>query len=120
MSGEPPVCTTEAELRAHDGERVQVVGTYTVWDPRPLRPAGRRPARQVIITLDGVDGGPYLGAWGHEAHFRDLDEIAALDGRRVRAIGTFHTRMPPHPTDPPEAASIDGPCLHPLESVEPE
>jgi hypothetical protein len=32
-------------------------------------------------------------------------------------IGTFLSEMPPHPTDPPHAASVGGPCLHPVETI---
>ncbi|GAB2687115.1 hypothetical protein [Thalassiella azotivora] len=109
-------CTSMAECAAHDGETVEVVGTYRVWDPLPFRAASQPPAQQVVIELDGEEG-PYLGAWGYDDHFRPLDEIARLDGRRVRVAGTFLSAMPPHPSDPPEAASMAGPCIHPVESV---
>lgn len=50
---------------------------------------------------------------------RPLDEIARYDGQRVRVTGTFLREMPPHPTNPPEAAALGGPCIHPVESIEP-
>jgi hypothetical protein len=119
MSDDVPTCTTLDRCRAHDGERVEVVGTYTVWDPFPDRPDDLEPARQVIIALEPDEDGPYLGAWGRPGHLREPAEIARLAGRKVKVIGTFHGTMPPHPTDPPEAASLGGPCLDPVESVVP-
>jgi hypothetical protein len=119
MSGDAPVCTTLAECLAHDGARVTVVGVYTVWDPLPFRADNMAPAQQVILALDGDEDGPYLGAWGRPEHLRELAEIARLAGRRVRVTGTFHATMPPHPTDPPQAASLAGPCVDPVESVTP-
>jgi hypothetical protein len=119
MSGGLPVCTSLAQCTAHDGERVEVVGVYTVWDPMPVRHAGMDPAQQVVLVFDGGEEGPYLGAWGHPGHLRDLAEIAALGGRRVRATGTFRATMPPHPSDPPQATALAGPCLHPIEAVTP-
>jgi hypothetical protein len=115
-----PSCVSLAECRAHDGERVEVVGTYTVWDPLPYRTDDMRPARQVMIAIEPDGHGPYLGAWGRPGHFREPAEIADLAGRRVRVTGTFHARMPPHPTDPPDAASLGGPCIHPVEGVLPD
>jgi hypothetical protein len=119
VSAEVPACASLAECRAHDGERVEVVGTYTVWDPMPDRPDDLDPPRQVIIAVEPDGGGPYLGAWGRPGHHRELAEIASLGGRKVRVVGTFHADMPPHPTDPPEAASLGGPCIHPVESIRP-
>ena len=115
MTGEP-VCTTMAECTAHDGERVQVVGTYTVWDPMPDRPENLPQPQQVMIKFASEDG-PFLGAWGYADHFRSLAEIERFRGTPVRVTGTFLRSMPPHPTDPPEAASMAGPCLHPVESI---
>ncbi len=115
-----PSCATLAECRAHDGKSVHVVGVYRIWDPRPDRKPGHAPARQVMVRFgdDADTDGVFLGAWGHEGHERPLDEIAALAGKRVQVTGTFGARMPPHPTDPPEAAAVDGPCVHPVTRVE--
>lgn len=113
-----PVCTTLAECERHDGERVEVVGTYTVWDPLPYRSRRHRPPQQVMLVFEsGEDNGVYLEAWGHAGHMRDLEEIARFRGQRVRVTGTFRRKMPPHPTDPPHATSLAGPCLHPVETI---
>jgi hypothetical protein len=117
MNENVPVCTTMAECSARDGERVHVVAVYTVWDPLPQRARNHPPAQQVMLVFGPEDEGPFLGAWGHEGHMRPLDEIARLDGKKVRVIGKFLREMPPHPTDPPEAASLAGPCIHPVEAI---
>lgn len=114
---DPPLCTTLAECTAHDGEVVRVEGIYSVWDPLPMRWEGDPPAQQVQLVFDAGEEGPFLGAWGYDDHFRALEEIARFQGKQVRVIGKFLRRMPPHPTDPPEAASLDGPCVHPIETI---
>lgn len=115
--GTLPVCRSMDECNAHDGEQVQVIGVYTVWDPLPVRSKRQSPARQVVLMFDSEEG-PFLGAWGQDNHFRALDEISRFGGRRVRVTGKFLSKMPPHPTDPPHAASVDGPCLHPVEAID--
>lgn len=117
MNQDVPVCMTMAGCSAHDGERVQVVAVYKVWDPLPQRARNQSPARQVMLVFGTEEEGPFLGAWGQEGHMRPLDEIARYNGKKVRVTGKFLREMPPHPTDPPEAASLSGPCIHPVESV---
>ncbi len=112
-----PTCATLAECSAHDGERVHVVGVYAVWDPLPNRARDHPPSRQVMLRFESGEDGPYLEAWGHAGHLRPLDEIARHRGRKVRVTGTFLREMPAHPSDPPEAASLAGPCIHPIEAI---
>jgi hypothetical protein len=112
-------CTSLAECKTHEGQRVHVVGTYAVWDPLPTRARNHPPAQQVVLQFGPDEDGPYLGAWGHDGHLRPLDEIARYRGKQVRVTGTFRSSMPPHPTDPPEAASVDGPCIYPVEQIAP-
>jgi hypothetical protein len=50
-------------------------------------------------------------------HMRPLDEIGRYDRKKVRVTGKFLREMPPHPTDPPEAASLAGACIHPVEDI---
>jgi hypothetical protein len=69
------------------------------------------------MIMFASEDGPFLGAWGYADHFRSLAEIERFRGTPVRVTGTFLRSMPPHPTDPPEAASMAGPCLHPVESI---
>jgi hypothetical protein len=108
-------CTTLAECKQHDGKRVHVVALYSVWDPLPVRAKDHPPAQQVMLMFGAEQEGPFLGAWGHDGHMRPLDEIARHAGKKVRVTGKFLSVMPSHPTDPPEAASISGPCIHPVE-----
>jgi hypothetical protein len=117
MNDNLPICTTLTDCLSHDGERVQVVATYTVWDPLPVRAANQSPARQVMLRFSPDQDGPFLDAWGYPGHMRPLDEIARFGGKKVRVTGTFLRKMPPHPVDPPEAASLDGPCIHPIDSI---
>ena len=117
MNDSLPTCSTLAECQAHDGKRVRVIATYTVWDPLPDRARNHPPAQQVMLKFGGDDG-PFLEPWGHEGHMRSLDEIARFNGKRVRVTGTFLRAMPPHPTDPPHAASLGGPCVRSVERIE--
>lgn len=117
MNDKLPTCTTLADCLLHDGERVNVVAVYSVWDPLPVRAANHPPAQQVMLMFGPDKEGPFLGAWGHDGHMRALDEIARYKNRKVRVTGKFSRQMPPHPTDPPEAASLNGPCIHPVESI---
>ena len=49
---------------------------------------------------------------------RPLAEIAKLNGKRVRVVGTFRSAMPKNPeASSPHEATLDGPCIHPLETV---
>ena len=116
MTDKLPTCTSLGDCQSHDGERVHVIAVYTVWDPLPDRAVNQAPARQVMLMFDGKDG-PFLEAWGNPGHMRSLDEIARYRGKKVRVTGTFLRKMPPNPKDPPHAASLDGPCIHPVENI---
>jgi hypothetical protein len=110
-------CSTRAECAAHDGQRVAVVGVYTVWDPLPSRKLDQAPARQVQLML-GAEEGPFLEPWGSEQHLRPLDEISRFEGKKVRVVGTFRREMPRHPSDPPQATSLGGSCIQSIERLE--
>jgi hypothetical protein len=116
MTDNLPTCTTLAECKQHEGQRVQIVGEYAVWDPLPMRAKDQPPARQVLVKFGDAEG-PYLGAWGENDHMRPLDEIARLGGKRIRVVGTFRSAMPRQASADPRAASVDGPCVHPIESI---
>ena len=111
-----PSCTTYAECETHDRQRVEVVGTYRVWAPRPGRSADDPRSRQVRIELDGSSGGPFLEAGTDPRHLRSHDEIARFRDRRVRVVGTFLRQMPQ--TKPPEEAQLGGSCISDVESIE--
>jgi hypothetical protein len=116
MNDNLPTCSTRAECDANDGKRVQVVGVYTVFDPLPKRKRDHPPARHVKLVLGGEDG-PFLEPYWHDGAERPADEIARYEGKKVRVVGKFMRDMPPRPGDPPHAAAMGGPCLHPVESV---
>lgn len=112
----PPHCTTYADCEVHDHQRVEVVGTYRVWAPRPGRAADDPRSRQVRIELDGSAGGPFLEAGDDPRHLRSPEEIVKFRDRRVRVVGTFLRRMPQR--KPPEAAQLGGACISDVESIE--
>ena len=109
-----PTCTTMAQCSTHEGKRVTVVGVYTIYNVVPARPLDKE-AAPVRIALDG-EPGPFLGAYWHHGAKREASEKARLEGKRVRVTGTFLGTMPPNPN--PRAASVGGPCIHPIESVD--
>jgi hypothetical protein len=110
-----PRCTTHAECDSHDRQRIEVVGTYRVWAPRPGQSADDPRSRQVRITLDGTNAGPFLEAGSDPRHKRSPEEIAKFRDRRVRVIGTFVRQMPQ--LAPPEAAQLGGSCIRDVESI---
>ena len=114
-----PVCTTMADCRAHAAERVEVVGTYTVWDPLPMRADNHPPAQYVRLTLADGEDGPFLGAWGHDDLLRPLDEITRFKGQHVRVTGTFQLQMGQLSSRHSEEAALDGPCIHPVDAIAP-
>jgi hypothetical protein len=110
-----PRCTTYAECEAHDQKRVEVIGTYRLWSPRPGKSADD--ARQVRIVFDpSTTSGPFLEAGDDKRHLRSPDEIAKFRERQVRVVGTFVRQMPQN--QPPEAAQLGGSCISDVESIE--
>lgn len=118
MTDNLATCATLAECKQREGQRIQIAGEYVVWDPLPSRAKDQPPAQQVVVRFADGSEGPYLGAWGEPDHMRPLDEIAKLKGKRVRVVGTFRSVMPKNASSPPHAASFDGPCIHPIETIE--
>jgi hypothetical protein len=110
-----PRCTTYAECEPHDGQRVEVVGVYRVWAPRPGRSADDARSRQVRIALAGSEGGPFLEAGSDPRHLRAAEEIARFRDQRVRVIGRFVRQMPQ--TKPAEMAQLGGSCISDVESI---
>lgn len=111
-----PHCTTYADCEAHDNQRVEIVGIYAVWAPRPGRSADDPRSRQVRIELEGSAGGPFLEAGDDPRHLRSPDEIARFRDRRVRVVGRFLRQMPQR--RPHEAAQLGGSCISDVESIE--
>ena len=110
-----PVCTTHEQCRAHDGERVEVVGVYSVWEPRADIPPERSKSRHVQIRFDGAKSGPYLEPAGAKGHKRSLEEIAQYRGKRVRVIGTYLHEMRAHIEH--TMAQLSGSCIKNVESI---
>jgi hypothetical protein len=116
MSDDPPTCASLAECGARDGKRVSVVGVYTPFFPMPNRKRDDDSPLPVRIVL-GDGKGPLLEPYWHKDAIRPADEAARHAGKKVRVIGTFHKESPPPPD--PEAATLGGPCIHPVEKIEP-
>ncbi|MBK6515867.1 MAG: hypothetical protein IPM79_33630 [Polyangiaceae bacterium] len=110
-----PLCTTVASCAAQDGTRVAVVGIYRVFPSYEAVAVADVPraARLELEDGDGPDLDPY---WSERAR-RSQAEIDRYLGQRVRVIGTYRKDMPKHPTDPPYASAMGGPCVE-VESLE--
>lgn len=111
----PPICTTYEQCHAHDGQRVEVVGVYTVWEPRPDIPPERSKSRHVKVRLDGSPGGPFLEPASAKGHKRSPEEIAQFHGKRVRVIGTYLRDMRTHISE--TEAQLMGSCVKDVESI---
>ncbi len=112
-----PTCTTSAACNANDGKRITVVGVYGMFPDQPGVDYTDVP-RAVRITLD--DGiGPFLEPYWHKDAVRPNDETGKYLGKRVRVTGRYHHQQPRNPDDPPYASAMGGPCIHPVEKLEP-
>jgi hypothetical protein len=115
VAGAPALCTTRTECAARDGARVTVVGVYRA-SPDPEAVVASDAPRAARLELeDGL--GPFLEPYWSEHAVRSPAEIDRYLGRRVRVVGTYHGEMPKHPTDPPYASAMGGPCVE-VESLE--
>ena len=85
----PVRCTTHQTCGKLDGERVEVIGTYTPWTDIAGRPAYDDRVREVKITLDGGIGGPFLEAEHDRRRMRSHEEMATFRDRRVRIVGRY-------------------------------
>lgn len=113
--GAPAPCSAAAECGVHDGARVSLTGIYRVFPDRQAVPATDVPRAARIELSDGP--GPFLEPYWSKRAVRSEAEIARLDGRRVRVVGIYHKEMPKHPTDPPQASAMGGPCVE-VESLD--
>lgn len=112
---EPACCQTREELRASDGKRVSVVGVYRAtrieMKKQPDKP-------KVHAQLETPGGWLVLGVYYQAEGRRPPDELARLDGKKVKVTGTIRIR-PPVQTSPegiPMATMLE-PCISPVESV---
>ena len=112
---DPACCQTRDELRANDGKRVTVVGTYRATRVEMKKQPGKPNVHAQIDTPGGV---LVLGIYYQAEGRRPAEELARLDGKRVRVVGTINVK-PPTQTSPegiPMATMIE-PCVSPVESV---
>jgi len=119
MKDNYPVCTTLAECESHDGERVVVVGVYSMYQymaPTQL-PDDDVPVRIVLAGEPGPVTGPILGVFWMASTKRPSQEIVRFKGKKVRVTGTFRRDQPKN-LDTPDMSTLGGPCIHPIESIE--
>lgn len=110
-----PCCATREELRANDGKRVEVVGTYRATRIEMKKQPNKPPVHAQVETPGGM---LVLGVYYNPEGRRPPEELARLDGKKVRVIGTIRVH-PPTQTSPggvPMATMVE-PCLSPVESV---
>jgi hypothetical protein len=120
MKDNLPICTTLAECNAHDGERVVVAGVYSMYQymaPTQLADSDI-PVRILFAGDAGQPNGPMLSVFWMTSARRPAQEIARFKGKKVRVTGTFHRDQLENP-DTPGMSTVGGPCIHPVESIEP-
>jgi hypothetical protein len=103
------------DVRGASGQRAEVEGRYQQIDVR-MRIKGDPVylGHAAVMLEDGTEV-TLEPVWAEEA-IRPRAEIERCEGHRVRVVGTVHEEAP----DPPEpAASLIGPCIRPVEAVEP-
>lgn len=112
-----PTCATVAACDANDGKLVAVMGAYQLFPDQPGIDYTGVP-RAVRIALD--DGlGPFLEPYWHKEAVRPAAEVTKYLGKKVRVTGRYYREQPKNPDDPPYASSMGGPCIHPVENIEP-
>jgi hypothetical protein len=115
-SGDVPRCRTVVECDAHDGDEIEVVGTYRFFPDQPGVDYTGVP-RAVRVELDG-GAGPLLEPYWHPDAVRSASETERFLGREVRVRGRYLTQQPRNPDDPPQASALGGSCIHPVETIE--
>ena len=112
---EATCCQSREELRAHDGKRVTVVGVYRATRIE-MKPQPHRPKLHAQLQTPG--GMLVLGIYYQPEGRRPAEELARLDGKKVRVVGTIRVRPPTQTSaDGIPMASMLEPCLSPVESV---
>ncbi len=112
-----PTCTKYSECLEHDGKRIDIVGTYTLYYvPRPQRSKSRRP----VVRIQLEDKAVYLAPlWSKEVR-RAQAEMDRFEGKKVRVRGVFNKYIPRAPGDPPQAVGFKQPAILPIESIQEE
>ena len=60
-----------------------------------------------------------LEPYWHKQAVRPEVEVSRYLGKKVRVTGRYHRVQPKNPDDPPHASAMGGPCIYPVESIEP-
>jgi len=97
----PALVRNEDDVKAHDGEIVRAVGTYSVTNIAPRKVLKELPDGTVVQSSKVVglvlEDESRIRLW-----LRPDDEMTALTGKRVMAIGKLRAK-PPQP--PPHVAA---------------
>jgi len=109
-----PRCTKFSECIQHDGKRVELVGTYTLYYvPRPQAHKAKRP----VVRIQLEDKAVFLAPLWSKQVRRDQSEMDRFAGKRVRVRGVFNKYIPHAPGDPPQAVKFMQPAMFPIESI---
>lgn len=108
-----PTITTMAQIGEHAGERVRVVGRYTLQDVRKRRTPPAVYAGHATVRLS--DGTAVLlePAWAPEA-IRPDDERQRHTNQMVAVVGLIFPRAPQSPDG---SASLLMPCMINIETI---
>jgi len=120
QSTEPTACCASYDdLRALDGRRVVLVGTYEPTAVRKGKPRAEddAKARTVAIHTSG-DLSVMLEVYYAPLGTRSDDEIARFAHKRVRVVGTMHARTPERIVDGEgPLQTMIGPCVTDIEAI---
>jgi hypothetical protein len=107
----PSCCATYDDVRALDGRKVDLVGTYKPIAVRkgPRDEVADAAAKTVAIVASGT--AVMLEIYYKPAGRRDDTEIARFAGRRVRVIGTLHVHTPS------QLQTMIGPYISEIENI---
>lgn len=114
---ESKIYTTIKELEQKDGQKVEIMGKYQLYNPYPnKKAAGGNVLVRIVMEGEEKDG-PFLGAFWHEQSKRSAEEMKKYEGKQVRVRGIYHQKQPPQPDAPDFAATFGGACIHPVDTV---
>lgn len=99
-----------------EGKKVRVIGRYAQVDVRQRKdPPPLYQGHALVFLEDRAVIFLYPG-W-HPNAIRPPEEITQYENQRVVVVGTVVPKMPPNPSYP-NAASLIGPCLISIDSIE--
>lgn len=106
----------ERKRKRNEGTKVRVIGQYAQVDVRQRQDPP--PLYQGHAVVDLEDGAAiFLYPGWHSNAIRPPSEIARYENQRVVVVGTVVPEMPRDPYHP-YAASLMGPCLVSIDSIE--